>query len=129
MLHLMSVMGFALFAAITSSAAISEVDVAPAVGSNAGLEVFYDPVAGRIIDNPTDAQLGSMTKGVAIERRRSSWELRRFPLPANGWGVDLDGWADHSLVVEISADGTTRFVCSKGDDHSTRPTRNEDAER
>ncbi len=128
--YLLPIVGFTLLMTMSPPPASRDSDsIAPVASNDAGLQVLFDPVSGRIIDNPTDAQLGLLNKRVAIERRRSAWELREFSLPAGGWGVDLDGWADHSLAVEISANGTTRFLCSKGDDHLGEPPRTEDTER
>ena len=130
MLHLLPIMGFAFLATIAPPPATDGVVLAaPAVANGAGLQVVFDPVSGRIVDNPTDAQLERLNRNVAIERRRSSWELREFRLPGGGWGVYLDGWADHSLAVEIAADGKARLVCSQGDDHTPGTTRSEDDER
>ena len=50
------------------------------VGAVAGFQVVVDPATGRIVNNPTDLQLDRLAEGIAIERRRSSWELREFRL-------------------------------------------------
>lgn len=87
------------------------------VGAVAGFQVVVDPATGRMVNNPTDLQLDRLAEGIAIERRRSSWELREFWLANGGRGVYLDGWADHSLNVEIGPEGQVRFACSQGDRH------------
>jgi len=49
--------------------------------------------------------------------RRSADELRRFPVPAGGEGVDLDGWADHTVFARRGPDGALELICLQGDTH------------
>lgn len=97
--------------------------------ASAGLQVVIDPVTGQIVDNPTEAELARLSEGVAVQKRRSAWELRGFSLPSGGRGVFLDGWADHSLAVAETADGQIRAVCSQGDQHTPATARLETNER
>lgn len=92
----------------------------------AGLRVVVDPATGEIIDNPTSLELERLEEGVRVERRRSSWELREFYLSEGGSGVALEGWADHSLEIEIGPDGAMRTVCSQGDTHASEPDQREE---
>ena len=97
-------------------------DVAHDVGV-AGLRVVIDPVTGAILDNPTSAELravGNDEKGSVP--RRSSWELRSFPLPGGGEGVVLDKWAHHSLTVKRTPSGDLHVDCSKHATGHTAPT-------
>ena len=97
--------------------------------ASAGFQAIIDPVTGHIVNNPTDAELERLSEGVAVQERRSAWELRGFSLPSGGRGVFLDGWADHSLVVERTAEGQIRAVCSQGDRHTPATARPEANER
>ena len=89
------------------------------VHSEAGLKVAVDPATGRIIAQPTEADLEVLAEGIRIQRRGSTWELESFNLAHGGEGVFLDGWADHSLVVRRDAEGRLRVGCSAGDDHGS----------
>ena len=108
----------------TATVPATSVEVGPVTQEpqRAGLEVVIDPATGRIIDNPTDLQLERVAEGIALERRRSSWELREFFLSNGGRGVYLDSWADHSLTVEVGPDGEMQLGCSRGDQHSSEPS-------
>ncbi len=97
--------------------------------ASAGFQAVIDPVTGQIVNNPTDAELERLSEGVAVQKRRSAWELRDFALPTGGRGVFLDGWADHSLAVEVTAQGQIRAVCSQGDQHTPATARPEANER
>lgn len=83
----------------------------------AGLKVSIDPETGEINSNPTYEQLERLSDGGSIQPRRSAWELRGFALANGGRGVFLDGWADHSLRLEVTDDGSLRAACSQGDRH------------
>lgn len=130
MLRFLPIMGFAcLLAAVPPMAPEKAEPENPETVGSAGLKVVIDPVSGRIVSEPTDAELERLSDEVAVERRRSAWELRGFSLPTGGRGVFLDGWADHSLAVEVSAEGEIREVCSQGERHSPTTERREDNER
>lgn len=87
----------------------------------AGLKVVVDPATGRIIAEPTAADLENLSAGRRIERRQSMWGLRRFGLAHGGEGVFLDGWADHAFVARRDAEGRLHVSCSAGDDHELAP--------
>ena len=130
MFHPLAIMGFAFLVAAVPSTVPEETEPATAeTPGSTGLQVVIDPVSGRIVSEPTDAELGRLAEGVAIERRRSAWELRGFSLPTGGRGVYLDGWADHSLAVEVTADGQIRTLCSQGDRHTSTTRRHGGNER
>ena len=124
LLPLLPTLGLACFVAPTPPMSATTEPAAPEVVEpvenvgGSGFQVVIDPVTGQIVNNPTDAELERLSEGVAVERRRSAWELREFSLPGGGRGVFLDGWADHSLAVEVTAEGL-RVVCSQGDRHTT----------
>jgi hypothetical protein len=119
MFHMLPMIGFTVFASMASPPALEKAEPVVSRGSNGtGLKVVIDPVSGQIVNNPTDAWLETATDEAILHRRRSSWELRTFRLPAGGLGVDLDGWADHSLTAEVAPDGQLRYVCSQGDRHA-----------
>ena len=140
-LSLLPILGFACFTAASPatrpepSEPTREDGVAtissPSASNGAGLRVVIDPVTGDIVNNPTDSELRSLSRpidGRADAKRRSAWELREFSLPSGGRGVVLDGWADHSLSVKVTADGRMQAVCSQGDRHgpaTERPEANE----
>jgi hypothetical protein len=87
-----------------------------------GSRVFLDPETGRIISRPTGAQLEALGQGPeALRVRPSAWALRNFYLPGGGQGVFLDGWADHSLSVQRTANGELFFVCAHGDEDMSVP--------
>jgi hypothetical protein len=102
---------------------------APEAVRRAGLRVVRDPVTGRIVSEPTDAELAELPDLVLDQARRSAWELREFSLPNGGHGVYLDGWADHSLAVEVTAEGEFREVCTQGDRHLKTKGRSEASDR
>ncbi len=130
MLHLLPILGFAVFLAAVPPTERERTEPAtPEKGGTAGSQVVIDPATGRIVNEPTDGQLERLLDGVAVKRRRSAWELRSFSLPAGGRGVYLDGWADHSLAVEVTPEGQFRSVCSQGDHPPPRTERNEANER
>lgn len=140
LLPLLPTLGLACFTTaappVTSGAPEADPAVGPGAGPGtveavvgAGFQAIIDPVTGHIVNNPTDAELGRLSEGVAVRERRSAWELREFSLPAGGRGVFLDGWADHSMTVEITAEGEVRAVCSQGDQHTPPTARLETNER
>lgn len=135
LLPLLPTLGLACFVAPapptseTTEPAAPEVVEAVATVGGSGFQVVIDPVTGQIVNNPTDAELERLSEGVAVEKRRSAWELREFSLPGGGRGVFLDGWADHSLAVEVTAEGRLRVVCSQGDRHTTTTAHPEANER
>ena len=120
MLHLLQILSLTVAAATVPA---TSVEVGPVIQEpqSAGLEVVIDPATGQIVDNPTDLQLERVSEGITLERRRSPWELREFFLSNGGRGVYLDGWADHSLTVEITPDGDMQLGCASGDEHSIEP--------
>jgi hypothetical protein len=120
MLHLLQILSLTAVAATVPATSV-EVGPVTQAPQRAGLEVVIDPATGQIIDDPTDLQLERVSEGIALERRRSPWELREFFLSSGGRGVYLDGWADHSLTVNVGPDGEMRLGCSKGDQHSPKP--------
>ena len=129
MFHLLPIMGLTLIVAMAPQAASTEDGPVEGAAVGAGLKVVVDPVTGRIVDSPSDAQLAALSAGLEAGRGRSAWELREFRMSGGGRGVYLDGWADHSLSVEVTADGDMRFMCSQGDDHSRQADRSEDGAR
>ena len=130
MIYLLSIVSFAFFAATAPPPSTEVVNhEAPLQSANAGLQVVVDPISGQIVNNPTDGQLERVAEGIDIEARRSSWELREFRLSSGGRGVFLDGWADHSLRVEVAPDGQLRAVCSQGDAHGGAAGSSSDGEK
>ena len=135
MTHMLQILGLACLTAATPASGATDGDVprvaeasseedaaavAPAPTAPAsGLRVVVDPETGRIVDEPTSAQIGRPSEGL-VAKRRPSEELRSFSLPGGGKGVFLDGWADHSLAIEVSADGKMKSVCSQGDQHGAQ---------
>jgi len=115
MFQLISIFGLFIFSAMAPAEAPMRAH------GESGLKVVVDPATGRIIAEPTAADLEALSRGTRTERRRSMWELRRFALAHGGEGVFLDGWADHALVVQRDAEGRLQVVCSTGDDHRSAP--------
>jgi hypothetical protein len=107
----------------------AETEAAAAVGVPAllpsGLLVFVDPATGRILERPRPEQLAALRAlrieqaaraGSAEERQRVLDSLPRFEVPG-GFGVDVDGLFESSLVVERAADGSLRVRCAEADHH------------
>jgi hypothetical protein len=85
-----------------------------------GLKIVMDPATGKILENPTAAELQTISSGQALRLpRRSSWDLRAFPLDGGGEGVVLDEWAHHSLTVTRTDHGEFRVQCAQGDAHQS----------
>ena len=84
----------------------------------AGLEVVIDPTTGEIVNNPSGLEIERTAEGITIGARRSSRDLERFELEGGGWGIRLDGWADRSLGVELSANGEMRLRCTHDHQHA-----------
>jgi len=129
MMRLFLILGIATLAAgqpagepipVVGEPARPEAAATPATGL-AGLRVVRDPISGRLVEQPTPAQLGRLAAGAERSRRRPARELRRFSLPAGGEGVFLDGWADQSLAVERAADGSWHLRCAHGADPGAQP--------
>lgn len=93
-----------------------------------GLRVVVDPETGAIVENPSARQLEDLSETRRFAKRRPARELRSFPLATGGEGVFLDGWANHSLKVEVTSDGKLRTACSQGDRHGAQNP-DEDEER
>ena len=134
LLPLLPTPGFACFTTAGSPTASETTEAAAApkvveIVAGAGFQAVIDPVTGRVVNNPTDAELERLSEGAAVQERRSAWELRDFSLPTGGRGVFLDGWADHSLAVEVTAEGQIRAVCSQGNQHTPATARPEANER
>lgn len=112
MIEFIAMFGLLLFGAVTPEG------TPVTVRGEAGIKVVIDPATGRIIPEPTAADLETLSRGRRSERRGSMWELRRFALTHGGEGVFLDGWADHSLWVRQDGD-RIQVVCSLGHDHGS----------
>lgn len=112
MIHYVSLLGFFLLGASTPS------EEALSRPAEAGVRVVVDPATGKIIAQPTTADLEARARSVKIERRRPASELEEFALAGGGKGVFLDGWADHSLEVTLGPDGRFEVACVQGDDHA-----------
>lgn len=123
MMHFLNILALAWLgaaAAVSPSASESPTELCEAAGAepaqppaaSAGLKVVVDPETGEIVDRPTRKQLQRLSEGLAPRQRPDSRELREFALPGGGQGVFLDGWADQSLAVEISAEGLPESTCS-----------------
>jgi hypothetical protein len=90
-----------------------------------GLLVFVDPATGRILERPRPEQLAALRAvrleqaaraGSAEERQRFLDSLPRFQVPG-GFGVDVEGLFQSSLVVVRAADGSLRVRCAEADHH------------
>ena len=124
MFQVISIIGAIYLAATVTSIARPQelIDHPKALSSDSagqlGLKVVIDPATGKILENPTAEELRSIGSSQAISvPRRSSWELRSFPLPGGGEGVALDEWAHHSLTLRRAENGEFLVQCAQGDVH------------
>ncbi|HUP25206.1 MAG TPA: hypothetical protein VNB06_19995 [Thermoanaerobaculia bacterium] len=95
-----------------------------------GALVFVDPATGRILERPRPEQLQALRAlrveqaaraSAAEDRQRLLDSLPIFQVPG-GFGVDVEGLFESSLIVERGADGSLVVLCAEathdGHDHT-----------
>lgn len=124
MIHALSIIGIICLAATVGpgTGPLVPVDdptsLSLETAGQAGLKVVMDRATGRIVENPTSAELRALGSDESLSlSRRSAWDLRDFSLPGGGVGVALEKWAHHSLAVRRAENGDLQVRCIQGDVH------------
>jgi hypothetical protein len=95
--------------------------------AGAGLRAYLDPVTGRLVAHPSQAQVRALTRALAEHRLEqgveygTGWDtegLYRFVLRDGGSGVALDGRFLTSTVVHVGPDGELQYECSHDPDEA-----------